>query len=85
MASKTIRDSETKIHIQKIFDMNGDEFTCFEIKNLLSFDIYGQETFLAFNWTNIIDRNDNHPFNKDLFYGTPIIMIKVYMAAQLWL
>ena len=51
----------------------------------MSFDIHGEETFLAFNWTDIKDRNDNNPVNEDLFYGNPIIMIKIYMAAQLWL
>ena len=85
MTSKTIHDSATKIHIQKLFGMNGNKYTCFKIQNLLRFDIHGQETFLAFNWTDIKDRNDNNPLNEDLFYGTPIIMIKIYMAAQLWL
>ena len=68
-----------------IYKNYGNKYTCFKIQNLLSFDIHGEETFLAFNWTDIKDRNDNNPVNEDLFYGNPIIMIKIYMAAQLWL
>ena len=84
MASETIHNTATKIHIQRLFGMNDNSYTSFKIKNILSVNIHGEETLLAFNWTDIKDRNDNNLVNEDLYYGNPIMMIKVYMAARLW-
>ena len=85
MANKSIHDFKMKIHIQKLFDMDEIEYTCLHIKNLLSENIYGDQTFLAFDWTKFEDRNDDLVVNEDVFDGRPIILIKIFMAAQLWL
>ena len=62
-----------------------DSYTSFKIENILSVNIHGEKTLLAFNWTDIKDRDDRNLVNEDLYYGNPIMLIKVYVAAQLWL
>ena len=42
MASETIHNTATKIHIQRLFGINHSSFTAFEIENILSVKIHGE-------------------------------------------
>ena len=80
-----VHDSNTRIHLQRLFEMPDNEYSGFNVDQLLSDNIRGKPTFLAFGWTALAERGANHVIYEDLFYGYPNIMMKIYMAAQLWL
>ena len=51
----------------------------------MGINIRGDEALFAFNWTDIEDKSDKNILNADLYYGNPIMLMKIYMTAQLWL
>ena len=48
-------------------------------------NIRGDEALFAFNWTNVEDKANKNLLNAYLYYGNPIMLMKIYMTAQLWL
>ena len=85
MVNETIQNTATKIHVQRLFGMNDAGFSAFKIEGILGVNIRGDEALFAFNWTNIEDKANKNLLNADLYYGNPIILMKIYMTAQLWL
>ena len=78
-----IKDSQSRMHLQKLFGMHIDEWSYFNISQLIEETPDGRETFLAFGWTK--DIGNNYVANNDSFEGNPFVMKKVYMAADGWL
>ena len=85
MANETIQNTATKVHVQRLFGMNNNSFSAFKIEGILGVNIRGDEALFAFNWTNIEEKSDRNLLNADLYYGHPIMLMKIYMTAQLWL
>ena len=62
-----------------------EKYVCFSIKQILGENVGGIKALLAFGWTSEADEGNNFVANDNLYYGHPLIMKKIYMAAQLWL
>ena len=64
--------------------MPDKEYSGLNIDKISSENIYGKPTFLAVGSRALEERGANHVINEDLFYGYPNIIMKIHMAAQLW-